>query len=89
MSEIEKAAQGVLDTRAQFPNSSLANLYDPVTMPPALSKAHQKLDKAVEAAYGRSFDDDSQRVAYLFELYQKLSGDLFIDKKKKGKGRKI
>jgi hypothetical protein len=89
MSEVEKAAQGVLDTRAQFPNSSLADLYDPVAMPSALSKAHQKLDKAVEAAYGRSFDDDGQRVAYLFELYQKLTGELFVEGKKKGKGKKL
>jgi hypothetical protein len=53
-----------------------------------LVKAHQRLDKAVESAYGRSFDDDSQRVAYLFELYQKLAGELFIDTKKRGKERK-
>jgi hypothetical protein len=86
--EIEKLAQGILDARSQFPNASLADLYDPVAMPPALSKAHQKLDKAVEAAYGRTFDDDSQRVAYLFELYQKLSGELFVEGKKRGKGRK-
>jgi hypothetical protein len=57
-------------------------------MPKELLKAHQKLDKAVEAAYGRSFDDDSQRVAFLFELYQKLCGELFVGEKKKGKGRK-
>jgi hypothetical protein len=43
----------VLDTRAQFPGSTLADLYDPLTMPPALLKAHQKLDAAVDAAYGR------------------------------------
>jgi hypothetical protein len=77
--EIEKAAQGVLDARSQFPNSSLSDLYDPLTMPPALSKAHQKLDKTVEAAYGRSFAGDSERVAYLFDLYQKLSGELFVE----------
>jgi hypothetical protein len=88
-SEIEKTAREVLDTRAKFPNSSLADLYDPLATPPALSKAHQKLDKAVEAAYGRSFDDDGQRVAYLFELYQKLTGELFAETKKKGKGRKL
>ena len=87
--EIEKAAQDVLDTRAKFPNDSFGDLYDPVVMPPALSKAHQKLDKAVEAAYGRSFSDDSQRVAYLFELYQKLTGELFTETKKAGKGKKI
>jgi len=79
---IEKLAQAVLDARSQFPDASLADLYDPLTMPKELLKAHQKLDKAVEAAYGRTFDDDSQRVAYLFELYQKLSGELFIESKK-------
>ena len=77
--EIEKLAQDILDTRTQFPKASLADLYDPVAMPPALSKAHQKLDKAVEASYWRTFADDSQRVAYLFEQYQKLSGELFVE----------
>ncbi|MDR1115245.1 MAG: methylase [Tannerella sp.] len=85
---IEKTAQTVLDARALFPKSSLADLYSPLTMPPTLVNAHQKLDKAVETAYGRSFDNDSQRAAYLFELYQKLSGELFVDTKKRGKGRK-
>ncbi|HZF98390.1 MAG TPA: DNA methyltransferase, partial [Pseudoxanthomonas sp.] len=47
---IETAAQGVLDARAQFPGSTLADLYDPLTMPPALVKAHQALDRAVDAA---------------------------------------
>jgi hypothetical protein len=82
--EIEKMAQGILDTRAQFPKASLADLYDPVAMPPALSKAHQKLNKAVEAAYGRTFADDSQRVAYLFELYQRLAGELFVEGRRRG-----
>jgi hypothetical protein len=86
-SEIEKLAQGVLDARSLFPTSSLADLYDPLAMPKELVKAHQKLDKAVETGYGRSFYDDSQRVAYLFELYQKLSGELFVEGKKI-KGRK-
>jgi hypothetical protein len=85
---IETAAQAVLDARARFPNSSLADLYDPLSMPPVLAKAHQTLDKAVEAAYGRIFADDSQRVVYLFERYQKLSGELFAETKKRGKGRK-
>jgi hypothetical protein len=58
-------------------------------MLPELVKAHKKLDKAVETAYGRNFNDDSQRVAYLFELYQKLTGELFTEEKKRGKGRKI
>jgi hypothetical protein len=78
-----------LAARAKFSHSSLADLYDPVSMPPALVKAHQQLDKAVEAAYGRAFASDSERVAYLFELYQKLSGELFVDGKKRGKGRSL
>ncbi|MDR1484240.1 MAG: hypothetical protein LBT09_05410, partial [Planctomycetaceae bacterium] len=71
---VETAAQTVLDIRAKFPNSNLADLYDPLSMPSELSKAHQKLDKLVEKCYGKTFDNDSQRVAYLFELYQKLTG---------------
>jgi hypothetical protein len=86
---IEAAAQTVLDARALFPRSSLADLYDPLTMPPELVNAHLKLDKAVDRAYGRTFDNDAQRVAYLFELYQKLSGELFMEVKKRGKGRKV
>jgi hypothetical protein len=82
---ITESAQAILDTRLLFPDSTLAELYNPSTMPPKLVKAHQKLDKAVESAYGRSFDDDSQRVAHLFGLYQKLSGELFVQEKKRGR----
>jgi hypothetical protein len=83
---IEKAAEGVLDVRKQFPNSSLANLYDPITMPPALVKAHGALDKAVDAAYGkRSFTSEAERVAFLFEEYQKLAQPLMSDENKKRK----
>ena len=84
---VEKTAQDVLDARAKFPNASLADLYDPIAMPPALLKAHQKLDKAVEAAYGRSFGEDSQRVAFLFGLWQGLVGELFVEGKKKAMKR--
>jgi hypothetical protein len=86
---IETAAQAILNSRAKFPKSSLADLYDPVAMPPELAKAHQRLDKTVEKAYGREFDGDAERVAYLFELYQKLSGELFAETRKRGKGRKV
>ena len=58
-------------------------------MPPGLTKAHQKLDKAVEATYGKTFIDDSQRVAYLFKQYQKLTANLFTEKNSKVKSRKI
>ena len=75
---IETAAQAVLDARAQFPGSSLADLYDPLTMPPALLKAHQKLDAAVDRAYQlcggkKSYASDAERVAFLFERYQQLT----------------
>jgi len=63
----------VLDARNIYPDLSLATLYGSNTMIPELVKAHQKLDKAVEAAYGRTFEDDSQRVAFLFELYQNMA----------------
>jgi hypothetical protein len=86
---IESAAQEVLDARQIYPELSLASLYEPNTMIPELTKAHQKLDKAVEAAYGRTFANDAEQVAYLFELYQKLSGELFKEEKKRGKGRKV
>ncbi len=71
---IESAAQAVLDARAQYPGSTLADLYDPLTMPPDLVKAHQALDRAVDGAYSRKkFNGDSDRVAFLFERYQTLS----------------
>jgi hypothetical protein len=71
---IEQAAQGVLDARAQFPDATLADLYDPLTMPPELVKAHHALDRAVDAAYGkRTFKSDAERVAFLFERYQQLT----------------
>ncbi len=75
---IEAAAQGVLDARAQFPGSTLADLYDPLAMPPPLLKAHQKLDAAVDAAYvgqggKRAWRSDAERVAFLFERYAALT----------------
>ncbi|MCL1894781.1 MAG: hypothetical protein FWG02_11240 [Holophagaceae bacterium] len=70
---VEKLAQSVLDARAKFPKSSLADLYDPLTMPPDLRKAHNTLDKAVMKLYG--FDKDMSEpeiVAELMEMYQRL-----------------
>ena len=83
---IEKASQAVLDSRSHYSNSSLADLYNPLTMPKELLKAHKKLDKAVESAYGKTFATDSDRVAHLFNLYQAMTEGLFAkDKKRKGK----
>ncbi len=89
---IEAAALGVLDARAQFQQgdkpASLADLYDPLTMPPALLKAHQRLDAAVDAAYvlfggKKTWKNDAERVAFLFVLYQRITSLLPADKPKR------
>ena len=86
---IEDEAQSLLDARSQFPESSLADLYDPLTMPPTLLKAHQKLDKAVDAAYGKiKFKTEAERVAFLFELYQKYVNELPFEKSQSKKAKK-
>ena len=95
---IETAAQAVLDARARFPGSTLADLYDPLTMPPALVQAHHALDRAVDAAYiaaekaaGRKppkLGSDAERVAFLFERYQALTSLLPAAKAKPGRRRK-
>jgi hypothetical protein len=73
--KIEQTAQAILDARAKYPDSSLADLYDELTMPSELRKAHQTNDRAVMQAYG--FDvktmTESQCVAELFKLYQNLT----------------
>jgi type I restriction-modification system DNA methylase subunit len=74
---IEEKAQAILDARAEHKTSTLADLYNPLTMPPNLVKAHNALDKAVDAAYGyKGSKDDAARVAFLFELYQNLTAPL-------------
>ena len=81
---IEQCAEAVLEARKMFPGASLADLYDPLAMPPVLMKAHQALDKAVDAAYRSTpFTSDSQRMEFLFELYNKYNAQLFDTKKKK------
>ncbi len=82
---IEEKAKNVLDVRASFSESSLSDLYNPLTMPPALVKAHNELDKAVDAAYSKQvFTSEAKRMEFLFELYEKYTAGLFV-KEKKGK----
>ena len=74
--KIEQTAQAILDARALYPDSSLADLYDELTMPVELRKAHQENDRAVMLAYGfpvKSTFTESQCVAELFKLYQELT----------------
>ena len=81
--KIEKTAQGILDARALYPDCSLADLYDELTMPPELRKAHQENDKAVMEAYGFRIKDEqtgkfrwlteSETVARLMQMYQELT----------------
>ena len=78
---ISQTAQAILDARALYPDSSLADLYDELTMPPELRKAHQANDKAVMQAYGMTKEVDgkktwlteSETVARLFEMYEALA----------------
>jgi hypothetical protein len=97
---IETAAQAVLDVRARYLDPSpsgrgaggegatLADLYDPLAMPPELRKAHRHLDRAVDAAYGKTtFASEAERVAFLFERYQQLTSLLPEEKVKAHKKR--
>jgi hypothetical protein len=74
--KVERAAQAVLDARAQFPEATLADLYDPDAMPPELLRAHRELDNAVEACYGRKFKTDLERLEFLFDLYRQYTDPL-------------
>ena len=76
-SKVEQLAQAVLDARALFPGSTLADLYDPLLMPPELLKAHHALDRAVDRCYRpEPFPDDGARVEHLFALYEQLTAPL-------------
>jgi len=82
---IETAVQEVLDVRSHFPDTTLATLYDPDLTPPELVKAHERLDRAVDAAYvpdggERKWESDAKRVAFLFVRYRELTGFLPEDR---------
>lgn len=79
--KIEQTAQAILDARALYPDSSLADLYDELTMPVELRKAHQNNDRAVMQAYGfpiKSTFTESQCVAELFKLYKEKTSSTII-----------
>lgn len=80
---VETAAQGVLDARKGFPDATLADLYDPLAMPAPLVKAHAEVNRAVDLCYRpQPFQNDRQRVEYLFALYENLTAPLIAPAKK-------
>ena len=72
--KLAKYAQDVLDIRKKYPDSTLADLYDPAGMPPDLKKAHDRLDRAVDKLYRKSkFESDIERIEFLLGEYQKMT----------------
>lgn len=87
--KVEQCAQAVLDARAAFPDSTLADLYDPNTMPRRLLTAHQALDAAVDACYrAASFKTELERLEFLFALYRKYTEPLAEMARQTGKKRR-
>ena len=83
--KVVECAQAVLAAREQFPGSTLADLYDPVAMPPALAKAHAAFNRAVDRCYRKEpFATNRQRVEFLFALYEQLAAPL-VKAEKPGK----
>ncbi|MFN6087407.1 MAG: DNA methyltransferase [Cyclobacteriaceae bacterium] len=81
---VEKLAEQIIKVRMRYPDSSLADLYDPLTMPTDLVRAHQDLDKFVDSCYRPlPFSSDAKRMEFLFELYEKYTADLFTKEKVK------
>jgi hypothetical protein len=81
---VEAKAQRVLDVRAEYPATSLADLYDPLATPRDLAEAHRSLDRAVDRCYlSQPFNGDLSRLAFLFDLYEKYTGTLFRGPKRR------
>ena len=79
LSNLDTLAQAVLDARAEFPDATLADLYDPNLMPPALRRAHQALDRAVDRLYRRKgFASERERAEHLFTLYERMRSPLGV-----------
>ncbi|MYD87833.1 MAG: class I SAM-dependent DNA methyltransferase [Acidobacteria bacterium] len=89
MSSLEPLAESVLSARAAHPEETLADLYDPEIMPPALSRAHRKLDRAVDRLYRpRKFGSERERVEHLLTLYEQMRTPLTAAAKKKRRRRR-
>lgn len=82
LKHIEDAAERVLQSRERYSPSSLSELYNPLSMPSDLFKAHNELDRAVDQAYRtQPFTSEAKRMEFLFELYEKFTADLFTKEK--------
>ena len=89
LSKLESLAQAVLDARAAHPSATLADLYDPDTMPPNLRRAHQGLDRAVDRLYRRTgFVSERERVEHLLMVYEGMRRPLALATWDKKKGRR-
>ena len=91
--QIEEKAGAILDVRAQFPDSTLADLYNPLTMPTLLRKAHNELDRIVDKSYrAQLFTSELERIQFLFERYQQLveplTASMVLNQNAKRKKRK-
>lgn len=87
-SHLEPLAQAILNARAKYPESTLADMYDPLQMPSELQKAHQKLDRAVDRLYDpKGFKSEADRVRHLFMRYEQMIIPLLAEEKKKKRRR--
>ena len=76
---VEQTAQAILDARLKFPDATLADLYDPLTMPKELLDAHRANDEAVDACYGpKRFKNELERLEFLFDLYRQYTEPLSV-----------
>ena len=77
--KVEQTAQSILDARAKYPDATLADLYDPLSMPKELVDAHRANDKAIDACYGRrQFKNEIERLEFLFDLYRQYTEPLKV-----------
>lgn len=84
---VEEKAKNILKARENHPNATLSDLYDPITIPEDLRKAHVELDSAVDKCYSnQSFKTELERLKFLFDLYKKITEPLLIEEQ--GKRRK-
>ena len=90
LTKLEPHAQAILDARANHPDASLADLYDPNIMPADLRSAHKANDKAVDRLYRKAvFKSERERVEHLFQLYEKMTDPLLAKPAKKRRGKRV